>query len=124
LYFEIIKLLFGSTYLQNVIASKSYKVSYPNFIFKFIENAFEPKFYLTYNRNHDTLLDSSQGLGDKPPKASNRKKVVRKTWGTFLNFTHWGNMGVGILRWGLEQNDKYTCISQTSHIHKLDNEGH
>ncbi len=40
------------------------------------------------------LLNSSQGLGDEPPKASNRKKVVGKTWGTFLNFTHWGNMGV------------------------------
>lgn len=52
------------------------------------------KNYLTYNRNHDSLLNSSQGLGDAPPKASNRKKVAGKTWDTFLNFTHWGNMGV------------------------------
>jgi hypothetical protein len=50
--------------------------------------------YLTYNRNHDTLLNSSQGLGNESPKASNREKVVGKTWGTFLNFTHLGNMGV------------------------------
>jgi hypothetical protein len=74
--------------------------------------------YLTYNRNHDTLLNSSQGLGDAPPKASNRKKIVGKTWGTL------GKYGcVGILGWGLGQNDIYTCTSQTSHIHKLHNGG-
>jgi hypothetical protein len=54
LYFEIIKLLCGSTYLQNVTIENLSKekmslqmncIRYPtqNFIFKFIENAFEPK---------------------------------------------------------------------------------
>jgi hypothetical protein len=53
LYFEIIKLLCGFTYLQNVtqnlskekMSLQANRLRYPtqNFIFKFIENAFEPK---------------------------------------------------------------------------------
>lgn len=54
LYFEIIKLLCDSTYLQNVntqtylrkkMSLQANHIRYPTqiFIFKFIENAFEPK---------------------------------------------------------------------------------